>query len=249
MTGFSVEICAASIHSAMAAQEGGAHRVELCDNLVEGGTTPSYGIIQAARDKLKIRLHVLIRPRGGDFLYTPDELDIIRLDILKCKELGVDGIVTGFLNGNGCIDTKLTREMISLARPMSVTFHRAFDMTRDPFEALLDIQKTGADRILSSGQQDKAWQGRSLIRELGIKSDNSPIIMAGAGLTEENIREFAAFTGIKEFHATLRSKQTSRMQFRKDGVSMGGSNGIHEYEILETNAQKVRQFISELEML
>lgn len=242
-----LEVCAGSVASALAAQQGGAFRVELCDNLYEGGTTPSWGTIEMARQKLSIRLHVIIRPRGGDFLYTPIEYEIIRKDIELCKKSGVDGVVIGFLTAEGRIDIDRTREAVELARPMAVTFHRAFDMARDPFEALEDLKLTGVDRILTSGQKNLAPDGASLIAALIEKSGGKPVIMPGGGLNENNISDFAAEVNASEYHATLRHTVESDMAFRRDDVYMGGLSAIPEFSILETDPKRVAGMVSKLQ--
>lgn len=247
-----LEICAASVASAINAQEGGAHRIELCDNLCEGGTTPSYGMIRAARKQLKIKLHILIRPRGSDFIYTGQEMDIIREDVIQCKALGVDGIVTGFLLPDGNIDMERTNEIAELAHPLSVTFHRAFDMAKDPFLALSEIRRARIDRILTSGQKNNAVEGKELIRDLVGTAGDDIIIMAGAGLNEDNILEFARYTRAREFHATLRSHIQSRMLFRRDDIRMGSMDTIPEYEMAVCDpdrVRKVRMFLGRLNTL
>jgi len=241
-----LEVCSGSLASALAAQEGGAYRVELCDNLYEGGTTPSIGAVELARKMLNIRLHVIIRPRGGDFLYSGSEREIIRRDIIRCKEAGADGIVIGFLTPDGRIDIPLTREITSLARPMSVTFHRAFDMTRDPLEALEDLKRTGIDRILTSGQKNSVIEAVPLIRELIRQAGDDLVIMPGAGLDENNIRDFAGQVRASEYHATLRHQVDSRMTFRRENVFMGGLSQIPEFSIKTTDPERVRRFITNL---
>ncbi len=241
-----LEVCAGSVASALAAQQGGAFRVELCDNLYEGGTTPSYGTIEIARQKLSIRLHVIIRPRGGDFLYSPLEYEIMRKDIELCKQCGVDGVVIGFLTADGRINVDRTREIVELARPMAVTFHRAFDMARDPYEALEDLKLTGVDRILTSGQKNLAPDGASLIAGLIEKSGGKPIIMPGGGLSEHNISDFAAKVNASEYHATLRHTVESGMDFRRSDVYMGGLSAIPEFSILETDPKRVASMIARL---
>lgn len=238
-----LEVCAGSLNSALAAQEGGAYRVELCDNLYEGGTTPSIGVIELARMKLNIKLHVIIRPRGGDFLYSDLEFAIIKRDIQRCKDSGVDGIVIGFLTPDGAIDIGRTTEIVTLARPLAVTFHRAFDMSRDPFEALEDLKKTGVDRILTSGQQDSVVDAVPLIQRLIRQAGESLIIMPGGGLNEDNIGNFALKVRAAEYHATLRSRIESPMTFRRKGVHMGGLPEIPEFSFKETDPEKVRKFI------
>jgi len=241
-----LEICAGSLASAIAAEAGGAFRVELCDNLYEGGTTPSCGTIELARLKLSIRLHVIIRPRGGDFLYSDHEYVIIKRDVERCRDAGVDGVVIGFLTADGRIDLNRTREIVEMARPMSVTFHRAFDMSRDPFEALEDLKVAGVDRILTSGQKNQAPDGASLIAKLVRLSDDKIIIMPGGGLNETNISDFANRVQAKEYHATLRSKVESDMIFRRDDVFMGGLSAIPEFSILQTDPVRVEKMVTEL---
>ena len=241
-----LEVCAGSLASALAAQEGGAYRVELCDNLYEGGTTPSYGTIEVARRMLSIRLHVIIRPRGGDFLYSDLEYEVIKQDVIHCREAGADGVVIGFLKDDGRIDTRRTLEIVKLALPMSVTFHRAFDMTRDPFEALDDLMGCGIDRILTSGQENQATDGSDLIARLISKSAGKLVIMPGGGLNEHNITEFAAKTGASEYHATLRRTLESGMAFRRSNVYMGGLSAIPEFSILETDPARVAAMVKVL---
>jgi copper homeostasis protein len=225
---FKLEICVDSIESALNAQAAGADRIELCDNLYEGGTTPGYGTIVSARDNLNIGLHVIIRPRGGDFLYSDTEYDIMRRDIDTCGEYGVDGIVLGILHPAGTVDVERTAKLIEMARPMSVTFHRAFDMCSDSSKGLEGIIATGADRLLTSGLKNKAADGAELIKELIDQAGNRIIIMPGGGLNISNITEIARQTGAGEFHLTGRKTVDSQMTFRREGVFMG-SVGTDEY--------------------
>jgi copper homeostasis protein len=244
-----LEVCAGSLASALAAQKGGAFRIELCDNLYEGGTTPSIGTIELARQMLSIRLHVIIRPRGGDFLYSEMEYQIIKRDIERCKQAGVDGVVIGFLTADGKIDIERTLEIVQLARPMAVTFHRAFDMAVDPFEALEDLKFTGVDRILTSGQKNQAPDGAELISQLIEKSEDKIIIMPGGGLSEHNISDFAHKVKASEYHATLRHTVESGMNFRRDDVFMGGLSSIPEFSILETDPERVAAMLSKLQLI
>jgi len=241
-----LEVCCGSLASAIAAQEGGVHRVELCANLYEGGTTPSHGTLELAREKLGIKINVLVRPRGSDFAYDEDEMEIIRRDVAKCKELGIDGVVIGFLTPSGEIDTEKTKEIVELARPMSVTFHRAFDMCRDPYVALDDLIEIGVDRILTSGQVNMAPDGVDLIAELVRKAGDRVIIMPGAGLEVENIAEFHSKVGAKEYHSTLWDKVESGMEFRMPGVFMGGLPEIPEFTWMQTDPERVRLFLEQL---
>ena len=238
-----IEICANGLQSVLSAQQAGAGRVELCDNLYEGGTTPSPATIQLARKYLEIKLNVLIRPRGGDFLYDDLEMEMIREDILFCKQTGCDGVVVGFLHADGTIDEASTREIVELARPMSVTFHRAFDMTPDPYEALEAVIRTGADRILTSGQENFAPDGRELIRKIIERAGNRIVIIPGAGIDETNIELMIRETGAQEFHLTGMGTIQSKMEFRRKGVFMGGLPQIPEFEMAVSNVDKIRKVV------
>jgi len=247
---FKFEICANSVESCLAAQEGGADRVELCAGIPEGGTTPSYGEIKLARKLLtKTKLHVIIRPRGGDFLYTPLELERMEEDIRICRELGVDGVVFGCLTEEGEIDREANRRLVKLARPMSVTFHRAFDRTADPMKALEDIISLGCNRILTSGQQPKAIDGINLLAQLEKKLKEYPLppiqLLAGSGVNEENIRQIFDATGIHEYHFSARVNVVSKMKHYNHEVYMG-AKGADESNSLVTSAEKVRNTIKQL---
>lgn len=241
---YKIEICAAHIQSALAAQEGGATRIELCDNLYEGGTTPSHAAIKLARQKLHIGLNVMIRPRGSDFCYSDLEFEMMKEDIRVCKELGADGVVFGILHPDGRVDTERTAQLVKLARPMTVTFHRAFDMTPDPLKALEDIISTGADRILTAGQANTVPEGLNLIIQLAKKAGDRIIIMPGSGINEQNIREIRDKTGVREFHLTARKPVQSLMTYRKAGIYMGGLREIPEFEMMMTDADKVREIVT-----
>ena len=194
-----IEIVAYNIESALRAQEGGADRVELCDNPGEGGTTPSYGTIEVVRQNVSLDLYVMIRPRGGDFCYSSYEFHSMKRDISQCQRLSVDGIVFGILNSDGTIDKKRCSELIGRARPLKVTCHRAFDMTRDPFEALEDCIEVGFDRILTSGQRSVASDGAELIGELIKKSDGRIAIMPGSGVNEKTVENIVSLSKAKKF--------------------------------------------------
>jgi len=225
-----IEVCANSLESALSAQKGGAHRVELCANLYEGGTTPSMGEISLARELLQIDLNVLIRPRGGDFLYSKNEIEIIKRDVVNCKKLGIDSIVIGFLNPDGSLDVNLTKEITELARPMTVTFHRAFDMCKDQKKALEELVEIGVDRILTSGAENKAIDGLALLNKLVKQAANRIIIMPGSGIRASNISEIIHKTGASEFHVSERQNISSKMAFKRDHIFMGGLPQIPEYE-------------------
>jgi copper homeostasis protein len=238
-----LEICAGSVTSCLAAQEGGASRVEFCDNLLEGGTTPSYGAIASARERLQIALNVIIRPRGGDFLYSDIEFDVMERDILACKKLGVDGVVIGLLTADGDIDVIRTRALVELARPMQVTFHRAFDVARDPFKALEDVISTGCNRLLTSGQEANALDGAALISKLRVAAGERLVVMPGAGVRLNNIAQLVAETGCIEFHTSGRAPFASGMRYRNERVKMGGP-GQDEYALVETSAELVNQIVA-----
>ncbi len=236
-----LEISCYSVASAVIAEEGGAGRVELCAARPEGGTTPSPAAITLARKRLHIPLYVIIRPRGGDFLYSDLEFEEMKRDILFCKEAGVDGIVSGVLRSDGTVDTERTGELLALARPLGFTFHRAFDMTRDPFEALDALIALGVDRVLTSGQEATAVEGQALIRRLIEKAGDRITIFPGGDLNEENLEAFARYTGAKEYHAAAGHLVRGGMTFRNPKVLMGGMEGIPEYDIWEVDIRKVRK--------
>jgi copper homeostasis protein len=235
-----LEVCTDSVMSALEAQKGGADRVELCANLDMGGTTPGISTIRMARKNLETGLFVLIRPRAGDFLYSDMELEIMKEDILAAREAGADGVIFGILTPKGQVDMKRTTDLITLARPMQVTFHRAFDMTRDPFQSLEDIISLGIERILTSGQKKSAIQGASLIRLLVDQAGNRIGIMPGGGISETNIRQLAFQTGAAEFHASLRKYVLSEMEFRNEEVCLG-DNPCKEYETMITDTDHVKK--------
>lgn len=237
---FILEICLDSAQSALIAQNAGADRVELCANLSEGGTTPSLGMLQVTRKLIKIPLQVIIRPRGGDFCYSAVEYDVMRADVIASRQAGADGVVLGILLPNGTVDIARTRELVELARPMSVTFHRAFDMTSDPLQALEDVIKTGADRLLTSGQQKTAILGRDLIIRLIAQAAGRIIIMPGAGINAHNLAEFITATQAKEIHLSAHSITSGQMQFRPTHISMGANPAVSEFELKLTDYDKVK---------
>jgi len=246
---FKIEICVDTVESAINAQNAGAHRVELCNNLMEGGTTPGLGTILSARNNLTIGLHVIIRPRGGDFLYTDLEFDIMRRDIEICGENGVDGIVLGILRPDGTIDLERTAKLIEFAQPMAVTFHRAFDMCSDPLQELADVIATGATRLLTSGQRDKAIDGVETIRRLVKQAGNKIIVMPGSGISDSNIASIARATSAKEFHLTARKIIDSDMVFRKQNIYMGGSSDIPEFSRKVADPNMIKRIISILQAI
>jgi copper homeostasis protein len=237
-----LEICAGSVTSCLAAQEGGAQRVEFCDNLLEGGTTPSFGQLAAARDRLWIGLNVIIRPRGGDFLYSELEFEVMERDVLACRKIGVDGIVIGLLNSNGSIDIPRTKRLVELAGTMPVTFHRAFDVASNPQQALEDIIEAGCTRLLSSGQAASALEGAALLKQLQTQAGTRLAVMPGAGVRGHNIAQLVRETGCREFHSSGRAPFPSAMTYRNPAVKMGAP-GQDEYSIVETSAELVRELL------
>ena len=238
------EVCVDSIAGIRAAREAGAERVELCGNLLEGGTTPSLGTILVARKLADIKLHVMIRPRGGDFLYDEDELATMEADIASAKSAGVDGVVFGVLARDGRVDRDTTERLIARARPVSVTFHRAFDMTPEPLIALETLIELGVDRILTSGQEPTAYEGAERIAELVKASVDRVIVMPGGGIGPRNVARIATITGASEIHFAARVPQASAMRFRRADMYMGGELRPAEYDRLDTNAAAVAAVIT-----
>ena len=227
MKKYQFEVCANSVESCLAAQAGGADRVELCAGIPEGGTTPSYGEISTARDMLTAtRLHVIIRPRGGDFLYSPIEVRTMLKDIEMARQLGADGVVFGCLTANGEIDLPVMQKLMKASQGLSVTFHRAFDVCRDPEKALEQIIGLGCNRI-------------PLLKALQTQASGRIILLAGCGVNEKNIVRIASETGIQEFHFSARESIKSDMKYKNESVSMGGTVHIDEYERNITTAQRV----------
>lgn len=244
---FEVEICANSIASVIEAEKGGADRVELCDNICEGGTTPSYGLISLAKEKCKIKVFVMIRPRSGDFVYNENEINIMLKDIKAAVNIGVDGFVIGCLNSSLAVDYDTCSRLIEAAKSLPITFHRAFDVTTDPFESLRVIESLGIDRILTSGQQNKAVDGIKLLTELQQYSPSFPKIMAGSGIDESNVEKIANLTGLKAFHVSLRTERKSIS--KTHNIQFNCSKDIPENIRKITSAERIKKFISILEEL
>lgn len=238
------EICANSVASCIAAQEGGADRVELCAGIPEGGTTPSFGMIWNAKESIDIALNVIIRPRGGDFLYNESELAEMLFDISAAKELGVDGLVFGCLNADGSVDMENMTLLMEAAGDTPVTFHRAFDHTADPFNALEDIISLGCKRILTSGCRPTALEGADMLSKLVEAAGDRIIIMPGCGVNESNIEEIARLSGAREFHFSAREPVESGMVFRNPQVAMG--NEDDPYGTLQTTSRRVAATIKPL---
>lgn len=216
---FIIEIATSDLETTRNAVEGGADRIELCANLAEGGTTSSPGILRRCRELFAVQLFPIIRPRGGDFLYSKEEIETMYDDIRYCKQLGFDGVVIGSLNKDGTIDLRHTAKMVELAYPMSVTFHRAFDRCLDPFEALEQLIGMGVERVLSSGQMPTVDQGVEVLAKLNEAAGERIIIMPGSGVRKENIKMLQERTGCVEFHSSLRKKKRSGMDFIHPGFA------------------------------
>ncbi|HVS96819.1 MAG TPA: copper homeostasis protein CutC [Puia sp.] len=211
--GYRLEICAFNLASALVAQRAGADRVELCAGPEEGGTTSSPGTIAIARHQLRIQLYPIIRPRGGDFLYSDEEYAVMQRDIAYCKTAGCNGVVFGILKADGSVDTARCARLVELAYPMGVTFHRAFDWAANPFEAMETIIRMGCERILTSGGRPTAEEGAQLIDQLVRESDDRIVIMPGSGVRASNIADLAEKTGATEFHTSARILKASGMDY------------------------------------
>jgi copper homeostasis protein len=234
-----LEICVDSVESAAAAEAGGAQRVELCSALIEGGLTPSLGLIRAVRKRINIGVFVMIRPRGGDFVYSEDELAVMREDITLAAQSGADGVVFGLLTPQAAIDVERTRLLVELARPMQVTFHRAIDMTRDVVSSLEDVIATGANRILTSGGKATAVKGSESICAMVNAARGRIAIMAGGGIRAENVLQIAQATGVAEVHTALRSALPSPVSYQVQGVHMGDPS-VDDYARSGVKAADVR---------
>jgi copper homeostasis protein len=237
-----LEVCVDSVDSAIAAERGGAHRVELCSDLFEGGVTPSAGLIDAVRRALSIDLYIMIRPRGGDFHYSKDEIDVMEHDIVVAKERGANGIVLGMLKVDGDVDVEGTRRLVDVCVPLGVTFHRAFDMSADLFRSLREVCDAGVRRVLTSGGKQTAAEGAEVLAGLVKAANGAPVIVAGSGIDETNVGALIEKTGVRQIHATLRTMVPSRMQHQNGGVSMGASKGM-EYQRLVADEHKVRSLL------
>jgi len=231
-----IEIATSDFITTKSAVEGGADRIELCANLAEGGVTPSYGYIKKCRDSFTVPLYPIIRPRGGDFLYTAEEFDVMMYDARLCRQLGCDGVVIGLLNKDGSIDITRTSRLVEAVYPLGVTFHRAFDRCVDPIAAMEQLIGVGCERILTSGQKQNAMDGVELIAALNRLAAERIIIMPGSGVRKENVKWLAEQTGCAEFHSSLRSKIESNMEFVQPAFS--GDNESYTNNAIEVNDVK-----------
>lgn len=235
------EVVVYNIESALKAQEGGADRIELCDNPAEGGTTPSPGTIEVIRQNVTLDVYVMIRPRGGDFCYDRYEFHAMKRDIFQFQKLGVDGFVFGILNPDGTLDKARCKELIDKARPLKCTCHRAFDMTRDPFQALEDCIEVGFERILTAGQRPKAGEGVDLIKQLIEKAGSRIKIMPGSGVNEQTVTQIVTATGAKEIHFSATAQRESPMAFRNEAIAAMGEQGSSEFVLRTVDAARVKR--------
>jgi copper homeostasis protein len=235
-----IEACVDSVDSGVAAESGGAERLELCDNLVEGGTTPSAGTMCLLRERVRIGVCVLVRARGADFVYSEDEMAVMLHDIGLARQYGMDGIVCGALTTDGTVDTERTKRLVDATRPLPFTFHRAFDMTRDPIAALDQLISLGVDRILTSGQASTALEGAEAIKRCVQHAAGRIQILAGGGIDEDNVAEIVARTGVKEVHVRGTLPVESRMKWRNHAAAMGKPYVPQEYLRMVTSPERIR---------
>lgn len=243
-TGVLVEACVDTVASALAAEEGGAGRIELCANLVEGGTTPSEGTIAVARERLRIPLFVLVRPRGGDFLHDALDLAVMRRDVESARRLGADGVVVGALTADGDVDAPAIRTLVAAARPMQVTFHRAFDAVRDPAAALETLVALGVDRVLTAGGAPSALEGAAALGDLVRRAAGRIVVLAGGGLTAENVGPVVAASGVREVHVRGAARAESAMRFRRPGVGVAKPYVPDEFARTVTSAERIRAVVA-----
>ncbi|XP_048406785.1 copper homeostasis protein cutC homolog isoform X1 [Stegostoma tigrinum] len=239
-----MEVCADSVESAISAERGGACRIELCSSLVEGGITPSIGLLQLVKQHVRIPVFAMIRPRGGDFLYSDSEIEVMKADIKMVKANGADGTVFGVLTEDGSVNTEVCMDLIAESRPLSVTFHRAFDMVRDPTTSLECLISLGFERVLTSGCDSTALEGLPTIKRLVEQAKQRIIVVPGGGITERNVQRILEGSGVQEFHCSARSSRDSLMKFRNPLVSMGASLSVPEYSVKVTDMCKIKTMLA-----
>lgn len=233
-----IEICVDNVESVLAASRGGADRIELCSALGLGGLSPSVSFLKYIRPLVDIKIYPMVRPRTGDFIYSNHEFEIMKNEIIEFKEAGADGIVFGILMADGEVDLNRTKELVDLAYPLDVTFHRAFDMTKDPFNSLEQLKALGVNRVLTSGLKNTAIEGIELISLLS-EENRGVTIMPGSGINLENIKDILGIDGVKEIHLSAKKRVKSKMSYRNTYINMGRDNG-DEYSIYQTDENIVR---------
>jgi len=241
-----VEACVDAIDAALEAERGGAGRLELCGELLQGGVTPSAGLIGAVRERVKIPLFVLIRPRTGDFLYSAEERDVMLRDIAVAKSLGTDGVVIGALTANGDIDVETTRALVDAARPMQVTFHRAFDFARDQAAALDALLALGVDRVLTSGGAASALDGVIVLKAMVARAGDAMTILAGGSITAANVAEVARASGVREVHVRAAVRVESAMTHRLSSVTLARPQAPGDYQRVMTKADEIKRVMAAL---
>jgi copper homeostasis protein len=245
-TNILIEACVDAIDAALEAERGGSGRLELCGELLQGGVTPSAGLIGAVRERVKIPLFVLIRPRTGDFLYSADERDVMLRDIAMAKSLGADGMVIGALTANGDVDADTIRKLIDAARPMQVTFHRAFDFARDQGAAMNDLLALGVDRVLTSGGATNAMEGAASLKRLVARADGAMTILAGGSITASNVADVVRLSGVHEVHLRAAVRVESAMKHRRRGVTLARPQAPDDYERVVASADEVSRVVRAL---
>lgn len=248
MRDYILEGCVDSVESAIIATNAGANRLELCSNLMIGGTTPTVALFQEVRRSCTNRIHILIRPRFGDFCYSDHEFQIIKNEIKQFRELGAEGVVIGVLNSDGTLNLKQMEKLIREAGNMSVTLHRAFDVCKDPYEALQQAKDMGIHTILTSGQKNSCLEGEDCLKELVVRSAGTVDIMAGSGICAAVIETLYGKTGITSYHMSGKTVLDSKMKFRKSDVHMG-LDSISEYDIWQTDYSKIEDAVHVLRKL
>ncbi|GKX30723.1 copper homeostasis protein CutC [Vallitalea longa] len=243
-----LEGCVDSVESAVEAEKGGTNRIELCSNLIIGGTTPSINLFHVVREKINIKINVLVRPRFGDFCYTDNEFEIIKRDIEMFKEAGADGVVIGVLTPEGTLDIDRVKEIMDIAKGMHVTLHRAFDMCKNPLESLEQAKELGINTILTSGQKNNCYEGRELIKELVCRSDGEVDILVGGGVKADIIEDMVLETGAISYHMSGKVVVDSLMKYRTSDVNMG-LDSLSEYTIWQTSRENISRVKNILEAI
>jgi len=244
-----LEVCVDTVESAIAAERGGAQRIELCSALRDGGMTPSTGLIRVVRSKVEFEVFVMVRPRGGDSLYTEYEFQAMQSDIVQARGLGADGVVLGLLDSHGEVDVERTRQLVQLAKPMQVTFHRAFDMSADLDRSLARVIESGAHRILTSGGMQSVEHGAQRIANLVRAAEGRIRIMVGGGLRHGNLHRIAAQTGASEYHSSLRKKVDGPMIYRNPRLKLGAvaEDEFSRCIVFEEDVRRLRQALDSIQ--